>query len=43
LERDLYGDNYAGLMEADQALERFKIAGIEAVGRTYFNLRAYKN
>ena len=31
------GDIYGGLMDQDNALERFKIAGTSAVGRRYFN------
>ena len=32
------GDIYGGLMEADQALERFKISGTAAVGRHYYDV-----
>jgi hypothetical protein len=42
LEGDSSGDIYAGLMASDQALEQFKITGTEALGRPYFNVRAYK-
>ena len=34
---NIRGDIYGGLMDLDNALERFKIAGTSAVGRRYFN------
>ena len=32
------GDIYSGLMDADNALQRFKISGTDAVGRRYFDV-----
>jgi ectoine hydroxylase-related dioxygenase (phytanoyl-CoA dioxygenase family) len=37
------GDIYGGLLDADKALQRFKITETEAVGRPYFEVPASKD